>query len=71
MWKIFFRCSILNNKKVVVGGKFKTSVWRILLVVPATVAGRGREPPSSRESLLPKLIYLDFGFPGQNAIFYY
>ena len=26
----------------------KTDVWRILVVVPATVAGRGRAPPSSR-----------------------
>ena len=35
----------------------KTSVWRILVVVTATVAGRWREPPSSRKSLLSKQLY--------------
>ena len=49
----------------------KTNVWRILVVVPAALAGRRRAPTSSRQSLLPKLLFFDSGFPEHNSICYH
>ena len=46
-------------------------MWRILVVVPVALAGRGRAPTSSRQSLLPKLLFFDSGFPEHNSISYH
>ena len=46
-------------------------MWRILIVAPVALAGRGRAPTSSRQSLLPKLLFFDSGFPEHNSISYH
>ena len=49
----------------------ETNAWRILVAVPVALAGKGRAPASSHQSLLPKRSYFHSRFPEHNSICYH